>query len=358
MGLLLSSGCAGKAWREARRANTSQAYAAFVANQPEHGKVRVARARAEELDWEAAQQADDASTYAMFVATHPTSTYVTAAQERGEVVAWEEAVEVGTVAALETYLVRHGQGVHGNEVRVLIEQAWYDDARVADTIDAWSAYLVRYPAGQHVEEARARRDALGWDATVSAGTPVAYRDYLRQHPRGKHRAEARQWLAELRVHTLQPVLVYRTTWRDPRTRDRDRDRYVEQFEKGLLDELARDFTLRPTLVEDDPARGLGPVQERHGVEVGVGLLELVIDETEGRHFEPSGHATDIRSTLQLFVPPTSEPIFTYAVDDTTPETILGSTVESLYTEAVLEFGGSLAAVPFPVERVAPEKPEE
>jgi len=354
--LLSLGGCAGKAWREARRANTSQAYAAFVANNPEHGKVRVARVRAEALDWEATIEADTADAYALFIATHPTSPHVLDARERGEVVAWEEAVADGSVAALEGYLARYGSGDHEREARERIEDAWYEQSREDDTVDSWSRYLVRYPVGRYVDEARRRRDALGWEATTSAGTPSAYRAYLRQHPRGTHRQEARDWLAGLRVHTLQPVLVYRRTWRDPALRERDRARYLEDFEMGLLYDLARDFTIRDTLVDDDPAHGLPHVQERHGTEPGVGLLELVVDEVEGRRFEPSGHATDITGTLSLFAPPTREAIWHRELTATTPTSLYGSTVESLYTEAVDEFGALVRGVAFPIEKVAPEKP--
>jgi len=351
-------GCAGKAWREARRTNTSEAYAAFVARQPEHPKVSKARLRAEDLDWDTSLAADTADAYAMFIATHPASPRVPEARVLAEQRAWVEAKADGSIGALEGYLARFGTGgEHEAEAQTLIEKAWYDRAATDDSVESWSRYLVRYPAGAFLTEARERRDLLGWNLTVETGTREAYENYLRRFPRGEHRDAARAWLASLRVHTLQPVLVYRRTWRPDSRRRWDRAVYQRDLERGLLYDLARSFTIRPVIVEDDPERALAHIQERHGVEEGVGLLELVVDEAEGRTFEPSGRATDIKATLSVYAPPTIAPVWSVELEQSTPARIYGSTVESLYTEAVEAFGAAVRGVAFPVETVGPELPE-
>jgi hypothetical protein len=355
---LLLPACGGKAWREARKANTAAAYSAFVARQPEHPKVSKARLRAEALDWEAALAADTSDAFSLFIATHPASPHVPDARQLAEERAWTEAKADGSIGALENYLARFGTGgEHEAEARQIIEQRWYERAAADDSVESWGRYLVRYPTGRWLTEARERRDLLGWNRAVEDGTRDSYQRYLREHPRGEHRDAARDWLASLRVHTLQPVLVYRRTWRDDRRRKRDRAVYQRDLERGLLYDLARDFTIRPTIVEDDPERAFLHVQERHGVEDGVGLLELVIDEAEGRVFEPSGRATDITATLSVYAPPTVAPVWSTEIRESTPARIYGSTMEALYTEAVEAFGATLRGVAFPVETVGPERPE-
>lgn len=347
----LLAGCGGKAWRQARKENTSAAYATFVARQPESPKVSRARLRAEALDWATALERDTSDDYEMFLRAHPHSEHADEARLVAEARAWEEARRDDSVKGYERYLARHAAGAHAEEARQATEEAFYRDAKAADTHEAWSRYLVRYRAGRHVQEASARRDELGWSEAVEGATKAAYADYLRRHPKGAHRDEAEAWIQSLRVHTLQPVLVYRRSPRDAKRRTRDRARYVEGLTLGLLADLGREFTMRPLMVEDDPSRSLPPVQERLGTEEGVGLLEIVVDEAEGRVFEPSGRATDIEGTLSIYAPPTSQPVLRRELKASTPARVRGVTLESLYTEAVGEFVSVVRGVEVPFDQI-------
>ena len=59
--------------------------------------------------------------------------------------------------------------------------------------------------------------------------------------------------------------------------------------------------------------------------------------------------------MSLYVEPMDDVLWSYSFDATTPEVIYGSTEESLYTEAVEEWGALLNGIPLPIQPLM--KPE-
>jgi len=341
----------------ARREGTADAYKRFVANHPQHPKVPKAVARSEVLDWEGAVVTDTSSAYALYVVAHPSGEHVAEARERGEARAWLEARDEGTLAAYQGYLTAYPKGVHAADATQSIEDQVVEEARYADSVESWGRYMFRYPEGRYIDEARSKRDERGWEDANQNPSRVAYEAYLTQHPNGEHRQEARDWLASLAIETLQPVLVVGTTWRPTWARRGDRSRLQREFERGLLTDAKTRFQMRPLIVEDAVFGDLAHPADRHGREPGVGLFVVEVSEDVGRTFEPSGHSTKLPTVVSVYVAATDAPLWTYTFTGETPETIYGSTEESLYTEAVEAWGDLLRGIPVPVEQLlTPEVP--
>jgi hypothetical protein len=346
--LVLGSACGGP-FAEARREGTSAAYGSFVANHPDHGKVPKAIELAEQADWASTTAADTSSAYAMYVVTHPTGPHVAEARARGEARQWAEAQVENTLVAYADYISAYPQGVHRQAADDASEDITAEEVRLNDSVEGWGRYLFRYPEGRYVEEARARRDALAWGAAQAANDRAAYEFYLSQNPNGEHRQESRDWLGSLAISTLQPVLVLGDTWRPVSQQRADRDRLAKALERTLLRDLKTRFEVRPLRVEDAVGGDRAHPADRHGREPGVGLLVVEVSQEVGDSFEPSGHATLLPTTVSIYAAPTDAPLWTYTFDARTPERLVGSFVESLYTEAVGDWEYRLSVAPVPVE---------
>ncbi len=337
--LLLLGACAGRDWRAARRADTSAAYASFVAANPTSGKVGAAMRRAEGLDWEEARTTDTSAAYTSYLGAHPSGPHADEARSRAEALAWDEAVAAGTPEALQAYVARHPGTPHADEATALIEEAWYRQARAGATEDSWGRYIIRYPEGRFISEARAERRRLAWEAAVAGDSRASYGRYVERFPDGEHRAEADAWLASSRVLVLEPVLVLRGTWQAASARAGLLSKVRWELDNGLLRDLKREFAVLALQVEDPNGADLGHPQDVWGVEEDMGLLVIEYSEAKGRAYEPSGHATDITATLSLYTPPTREPVWTHTLQASTPEKTWGETVDALHGGAVREWSG-------------------
>lgn len=343
--LVFCAACGGP-FAEARREGTSAAYASFVANHPTHPRAPKAAQRAEALDWEAAVTADNAAGYARYAITHPGGPHAEEARTLGELRSWSEAKGEGTLVALSAYVAEYPNGVHHQDALFAIEDIALDEARFNNSVESWGRYLFRYPEGRFTEEARTRRDEVAWEATTLANSREAYESYLAKHSQGEHRQEAREWLASLAFSTIQPVLILRSTWRPVNRQSSDRSRRARALD-GLLGDLKSLFTVRPLIVEDGEPDG--HPADRHGRELGVGLLVVELSEDVGALFEPSGHATRMPSTISVYAAPADAPLWSWTFEAGTPERIVGSFEESLYTEAVDDWGATLRGAPIPAE---------
>ncbi len=347
------SGCASsRAWRDARRTHTPNGYAAFVAESPDHRKVRKATRRHEELNWALAQTADASEAYWGYVGAHSQGPHAEEARERAEALAWSETRAAASIESLTVYLARYATSPHRAEADALLEIAWVDEARGEDNEAVWRRYLVRYPQGQHVAEARERLSELSWLRTVETDTPAAYVRFLERFPSTAHAEAAQIWLAGLRVAELQPVVRLLQTWQPEAQRSTVVARVRRELERGLLVDLKRDFTVRPVQTDDvgsKPGATAVAPQETFGIEPGVGLLVVEYRESEGRTFDPAGRATDIRAHVSLYAPTTPKPVWSRTLETTTPGKIYGSTESILHTSAVAELGSLMRGVDFPVE---------
>ncbi|HHO53716.1 MAG TPA: hypothetical protein ENK18_23295 [Deltaproteobacteria bacterium] len=334
-------GCAGRDWRAAKGAHTGAAYRAFVTANPEHYKVPEAMERAEVLDWAAAEESQTPAAYSVYLGAHPQGPHAAEAYARAEVLAWDEAVEQGTPEALSAYLARYPSSERIGLANDLIEDAWFERAKTEGTEASWGRYIVRYPEGTHLEEAQRERERLAWEGTVEQNNREGYERFVTRFPTSEHLGEAQRWLEASRVSVLQPVVVLGDSWQPKERRASIARRIRGEFDRGLLYDLERDFKIKRTLMVDLNGGPAPHPQEAYGIEPDVGLLVLTCTETEGRRFEPSGTATDISATLELFVPPTPDPVWAISLSASTPERAYGSSVDALHQAAVLELAGQL-----------------
>ena len=342
--VLFVPACGGPAWRVAADTDTSAAYLAFLAAHPDSAKAKAARTRAEERLWAEATASRSPDAYRGYVAAFPDGPHAAEAHTIAEQLAFEAAVTDGSSSALSAFLARYPTGTHAAEAQAALERSWVAEARAAGTEEAWGRYLVRYPDGAHADEAREERDRIAWNATTDANTLAAYETYLDRYLAGSHREEAEAFVAATRVGELQPVLALSGTFQSSSQHVAILARLQTELEKGLLVDLKKSFTIRPTLrvIAVDP--GTPPPQQAVPSEPGVGVLLVVVEERKGREFQPSGTATDLHASVKLFVPPTATPVVAETVKASTPERVTGTAESTLYTSAVKAFGATLREV--------------
>ena len=336
--LALSGGCANSAWRAAERANTGDAYRAFITTNPDHRRAQEARSRAESLDWEQAVQLDTPGAYLAYVGAHPDGAHAADAAAAAEDRAWRDADADGSPEALGSFLVQFRDTARRAEVEERIEAGFYERAVSENTEDAWSRYLLRYPDGQFVEAAKAERERLAWAATEASNSRNAYERFAAKYAMSDRRALAMDWIERSRVLVLQPVVVLGEASVSDAQRPALARQVRRELEQSLLYELRQDFRILRTVMVD--LRG-GPEphpQEAYGIKPDTGLLVLTYRDAAGREFKPSGRATDISAKLELYAPPTNKPTWATTFEASTPGRVRGQTEATLRQGAITEMG--------------------
>ncbi|MEN0066031.1 MAG: hypothetical protein AAGA48_28070 [Myxococcota bacterium] len=347
--------CAGRDWRRAQSLNTGEAYRSFVSANPGSSKVPLAMERAERLDWIFAKATDTPGAYGSYLGAHPTGPHAAEARERAEALALAEAEAVGTPEALLAFLVQYPSSERKAKVERRIEEAWHRLAVTEGTEDAWGRYLVRYPEGRWAEDARQAREEAAWARAVEGDTPTAYQRYLDRFADGRYRLDALDWMARLRVTRIQPVV---TLGEAPvEFADRAALTYAvrKEIDQTLNVELRRDFQVLRTLMVD--LRG-GPSphpQDAYGNNPNTGIVVVNYSEKLGARLEPSGSATDISATVQLYCPPSRKPVLETTITASTPLPAVGETEAILHQSALEAFGDQLRAVADDIATVRPER---
>lgn len=335
------AGCASHDWRVAERANTGEAYRAFVTANPDHPRVEQAKDRAERLDWARAVELDTPEAYLAYVGAFPTGPHAADAVAAAEERAWSQVQREGTPEALATYLARFPDTNRRGEVEDLIEAGWYDRAVQENTEDAWSRYLIRYPQGQFVEAAKAERERLAWESTTRENTRWAFERFVMKYPASARFDEAEQWIEASRVRVLQPVVVLGASTVPDDKRALLAGMIKQELQLTLLYDLRQDFEiLRPILVDLNGGPEPHP-QQAYGIKPDTGLLVLTYHDKAGREFKPTGRATDISAKLELYAPPTDKPTWTVSFEASTPERVRATTVEGLREAAIRRLGTRL-----------------
>ena len=190
-----------KAWADASRAGTVEAFPAYLEAHGSGAHAGDARQRLSVLEERARKTAEEQ------------------ARREAEEKAWADASRAGTVEAIAAYLQTHGSGIHAAEARQRLavlekearadadEKAW-TDASAAGTVAAISSYLQSHGSAAHATEARQRFAVLEeearkvaeekvWADASRAGTIAAITAYLQNYGSGAHAAEARRRLSAL-----------------------------------------------------------------------------------------------------------------------------------------------------------------
>ncbi|MCE0506062.1 peptidoglycan-binding protein [Roseivivax sp. GX 12232] len=225
-------------WADARRRDTRDAYALYLAAFPEGPNAARAEARIEEIDGEPLREArlteealelnrDERAEIQRNLALLDYDTRgidgIFGPGTRGAIEAWQEreGYEVTSyltarqVARLDTQAEARAEELEREaaareEERAREDRAYWRETGASGAEADLRAYLDRYPDGDYadvaeeelsrIEEAAradaAREDRAAWDRARQVGTAQAYREYLLEFPDGAFAGEAQRRLVE------------------------------------------------------------------------------------------------------------------------------------------------------------------
>lgn len=104
------------------------------------------------------QKADTVEAYEAYLAEHPTGTNAFRAQVRLEELVLARAREQRTPEAYDAFLSRFGStSVHADAARQEREDALFDHAGATGTVEAWEAFVADYPNAGKGRAAKARK---------------------------------------------------------------------------------------------------------------------------------------------------------------------------------------------------------
>lgn len=338
------AGCGNKDWKQAQAANTGEAYRSFVSANPTSGKVDEALRKAELLDWVTARAADTPEAYLAYVGAHPQGEHVADARGRAEALALTAARAEGRPEPLMAFLVEYPRTSQREAIESEIEDAWHTLALTEGTEAAWGSYLVRYPEGRWADEARRARDDAAWSRTVKGDTRFDYERYLETFENGKYRLDALDWLARLKVRRIQPVLALGKAPVDATARSALALKVRREIDATLSVDLARDFEVLRTVMVDLRGAPAPHPQDAYDTPPETGIVVVLYQEALGQRLEPSGNATDIEATIQVYAPPSRKPVLETTVTATTQLPVTGTTETVLHDSALADFGDQLGSV--------------
>lgn len=196
--MALSVGCRDSAFTRAQKADTIDAYRAFLQQRPDDPNADAARQRLTELELAEAKAVHDVVAYKRFLEAHPDTKEARTARALLEGLRFNAAKEKGTAQALRQFLREHADGAHREDAEALL--ATVERREVTQLDDATLASVAaRHPDDEQGADARARLDERAWS---KAGTAQALYAYLAAFPVGAHRDEAKRRLLALEVAGL------------------------------------------------------------------------------------------------------------------------------------------------------------
>ncbi len=197
--LSLASSCRGGAFGAASRADTVEAYRAFLRANPDDSDAETARERLAELELAEARKVHSVVAYKRFLDEFSESGQGPAARALLETLRFNAAVERRTSVALRQFLKEHPDGPHRAEAEALLGQLELGELGTVDDQATLAALIARHPDAVAAEEAGARLDELAW---AKAKTAAALLGYLKEFPAGAHRDEARAGLTSAEIDGL------------------------------------------------------------------------------------------------------------------------------------------------------------
>lgn len=172
----ISYAMVGVDYEEACRANTVDAYRAFIDKYPRHHYAHQAQTAIEALQyheveaaWASCEQFQTTKYYQDFLAQYPNSKYAPIALERLEDEAWQSCNN-NDIASLRTYLATYPNGRYSATAMAIVEE---------------------------LERLLREEDDI-WRACQERNSITGYESYLRQYPQGKYVAQARLIIDEMR----------------------------------------------------------------------------------------------------------------------------------------------------------------
>jgi outer membrane protein assembly factor BamD (BamD/ComL family) len=219
-----------RAWEEAAKSNSAEAYANFLAAYPNSAHAseaiqrrdRIAAIAAEAKAWDLAEADGGADALDAFLRAYPLSAHKSEAAKqrdeiRAEASAWAAASKERTPEALDKFAAAYPRSAHKDEAQRLREEALRqrEEARaVAAEAAAWAAankersadgfekFARAFPNSAHRADALRLtdelREAAAWSAAVKDNAPAEFEEFARVFPNSAHSQEALRKRDELR----------------------------------------------------------------------------------------------------------------------------------------------------------------
>jgi len=332
---LVACSPAQREWRKSKRSNTSEAYRAFALANPTDPHRADALERVEQLDWQRAITRDSADAWGNYVAFHPGSARIGEARSNLEGARWRSAVEENSRQGFDLYLGSHPSGAHAAEARTKLDVIAWAEAEREGTIDSYGRYLVRYRSGSHAGEAAEKREELYWKAAVETDGPMEYSIYLSKFPSGSHADEARAAIEGFRFSGVAVRVVVKSTVRGDSLAT-----WRSSLQSSLGPQLTRQgFKVAWLDVVDGRGRAVDPfadllleVPEDHAAMV------IVLEESRGRAFDPTGFATDIAAEVFIVPPARMRPFIDKSLKASTGARVVVEDERGLHIDAQQQLG--------------------
>ena len=132
LALLLAS-CEGAAFLDAEKANTPEAYEAFLQEYPNYAQADEVRATIEELRYELAWESRNAAQLRDYLTRYPEGQHVQKVRKKEDELAWQQADHEKTGEGYKSYLDLHPEGAWIPEATALYTKFAYVDSMKIST---------------------------------------------------------------------------------------------------------------------------------------------------------------------------------------------------------------------------------
>lgn len=144
---LLFVSCEGTAYLDAEKANTPEAFEAFLQEYPDYGEADEVRAKIVELRYERAWESRNAGQLRDYLSKHPDGLHVDKVRKKEDELAWQEADWTKTGEAYKSYLDLHPEGAWIPEATALHTKFAYVDAMTISTPVIQEVNMAEDPEG-------------------------------------------------------------------------------------------------------------------------------------------------------------------------------------------------------------------
>lgn len=199
--LLAVVGCASRTYQRAQHEDTSDAYRAFIQENPKDENVEAARVRLAELEFEAAKKVHTPLAYKRFLEEFPDAKEARSAKALLEGLRFNAAMERGTEEALRQFIADHPDGAHVEEAKKRLAEKEVLAAEKSNDPRTLEQIARAYPKDPRGAEARTRLDEERFKLAQASGPDALYR-YLEDFPAGSFREQAQIALLSYKLDAL------------------------------------------------------------------------------------------------------------------------------------------------------------
>ena len=201
--VMLATGCASMAWKEATADNTASAYRNFLSEYPSSEFSREASQRLETLRLQEAQATDNAAVIQRFVTDYPNNRHCADLQLRRDEILYREAKSQGTTHALETYIRMNPSSRYLPDATKSLEALRLEQATKAGTEIALSTFIASASdenlvatARQRLKDLQEKRERSDYEKAKKDETGFALDEFVLRQPQSRFSEEARMLLRE------------------------------------------------------------------------------------------------------------------------------------------------------------------